>query len=58
MSSPFRYLDSTAHENRIIADHAASRLSFMLVGAPPAASCAARLRKLRPKVLRAQAQHS
>ena len=36
MSSPFRYLDSTAHENKAIADHAvASRLSFMLVGSPP-----------------------
>ncbi len=36
MSTPFRYLDSTAHENKVIADHAiASRLSFMLVGSPP-----------------------
>ena len=33
MSSPFRYLDSTAHQDKVIADHAvASRLSFMLVG--------------------------
>ena len=59
MSSPFRYLDSTAHEDKVIADHAvASRLSFMLVGAPPDAelrelAAAGKLR--RPDVLKAQA---
>ncbi|MEM7395850.1 MAG: DUF1592 domain-containing protein, partial [Verrucomicrobiota bacterium] len=60
MSLPFRYLESTAHEDRMIADHAvASRLSFMLVGAPPDAE----LRKLaasgqlrRPEVLNAEAE--
>ena len=36
MSSPFRYLASNAHEDKVIADHAvASRLSFMLSQAPP-----------------------
>lgn len=60
MSSPFRYLDSTAHQDRSIADHAvASRLSFMLVGAPPdwqlrALAETGELR--RPEVLRAQAE--
>ena len=59
LSSPFRYLDSTAHEDKVIADHAvASRLSFMLVGAPPDAelrklAAAGKLRS--PKVLKAQA---
>ncbi len=59
MSTPFRHLDSTAHEDQVIADHAvASRMSFMLVGSPPDAE----LRELaasgdirRPDVLRAQA---
>ena len=59
LSAPFRYLDSTAHEDKVLADHAvASRLSFMLLGAPPDAE----LRKLaasgqlrNPKVLKAQA---
>jgi len=59
MSSPFRHLDSTAHEDRSIADHAvASRLSFMLVGSPPDAelrSRAAAGELRRPEVLRAQA---
>ena len=58
LSSPFRYLDSTAHEDKVIAVHAvASRLSFMLVGTPPDAE----LRKLaasgklrKPDVLKAQ----
>ncbi len=36
MSPSFRYLESTAHEDKVVADHAiASRMSFMLVGAPP-----------------------
>jgi hypothetical protein len=58
MSSPFRYLDSTAHEDKVIADHAvASRLSFMLVGSPPDAelrelAAAGKLRN--PEVLKAQ----
>ena len=58
MSSPFRYLDSTAHKDKVVADHAvATRLSFMLVGAPPDEE----LRKLaesgkirQPEVLNAQ----
>ncbi|MCE2725628.1 MAG: DUF1592 domain-containing protein [Planctomycetaceae bacterium] len=58
MSSPFRHLDSTAHEERSIADHAvASRLSFMLVGSPPDAelrSRAAAGELRRPEVLREQ----
>ncbi|MFP6874006.1 MAG: DUF1592 domain-containing protein [Verrucomicrobiales bacterium] len=58
MSGPFRYLDSTAHEDKVIADHAvASRLSFMLVGAPPDAELlelAANGKLRRPEVLRAQ----
>ena len=60
MSGPFRYLDSTNHQVKSIADHAvASRLSFMLVGGPPDVE----LRKLaasgklrRPEVLKAQAE--
>ena len=60
MSSPFRYLDSTAHGDKEVADHAvASRLSFMLVGAPPDAE----LRELavsgelrHPEVLKAQTE--
>ena len=60
MSSPFRYLDSTAHEDKPVADHAvASRLSFMLVGAPPDAELlelAASGKLRRPVVLTAQAQ--
>ena len=60
MSSPFRYLDSTAHVDRSIADHAvASRLSFMLVGSPPDAelrSLAAAGELRRPEVLAAQAE--
>ena len=59
MSPPFRHLDSTAHENRVIADHAvASRLSFMLIGAPPDAdlrALAASGALRRPAVLQAQA---
>jgi hypothetical protein len=59
MSSPFRYLDSTAHEDKAIADHAvASRLSFMLVGSPPDAELLelAASGKLRNReVLKAQA---
>lgn len=59
MSTPFRHLDSTAHEDKVIADHAvASRMSFMLVGSPPDAE----LRELaasgeirRPEVLQGQA---
>lgn len=36
LSAPFRYQASPAHPNPIVAQHAiASRLSFMLVGAPP-----------------------
>ncbi|MCH2060929.1 MAG: DUF1592 domain-containing protein, partial [Verrucomicrobiales bacterium] len=36
LSPPFRYLDSTAHQDRKRANYAvASRLSFMLLGAPP-----------------------
>ena len=36
LSPPFRYLDSTAHQDRKKANYAvASRLSFMLAGAPP-----------------------
>ena len=36
MGGPFRYLASPADENQSVAQHAiASRLSFMLVGAPP-----------------------
>ena len=59
MSSPFRYLDSTAHEDKVIADHAvASRLSFMLLGSPPdvellALAASGKLRN--PKVLTSQA---
>jgi mono/diheme cytochrome c family protein len=60
MSSPFRHLDSTAHEDRGIADHAvASRLSFMLVGSPPDAelrSRAAAGELRRPEVLQAQVE--
>jgi len=60
MSSPFRHLDSTAHEDRLLADHAvASRLSFMLVGSPPDAelrSLAAAGELRRPEVLQAQAE--
>jgi hypothetical protein len=59
MSPPFRGLESTAHEDRAIADHAvASRLSFMLVGAPPDAelrALAASGALRRPAVLQAQA---
>ncbi|NRB28400.1 MAG: DUF1595 domain-containing protein, partial [Roseibacillus sp.] len=59
MSSPFRYLDSTAHEDKIIANHAvASRLSFMLVGSPPDAELlelAASGKLRRPEALKAQA---
>lgn len=59
MSPPFRLLDSTAHENRVIADHAvASRLSFMLVGSSPDAelrALAASGGLRQPAVLRAQA---
>lgn len=59
MSSPFRYLDSTAHEDQVVADHAvASRLSFMLVGAPPDAelrNLAATGELRKPDVLFAQA---
>lgn len=59
MSPPFRHLDSTAHENRVIADHAvASRLSFMLIGDPPDAdlrALAASGALRRPAVLQAQA---
>ena len=59
MSSPFRYLDSTAHEDEAIADHAvASRLSFMLAGAPPDAELrglAATGKLRRPEILQAQA---
>jgi hypothetical protein len=59
MSPPFRHLDSTAHSDKLIADHAvASRLSFMLWGSPPDAE----LRKFAatgairsPQVLAAQA---
>ena len=58
MSSPFRYLDSTAHEDKVIADHAvASRLSFMLVGAPPdeeLRELAASGKIRQPEVLNAQ----
>ena len=60
MSGPFRYLDSTAHPDQMIADHAvASRLSFMLVGGPPDAelrdlAASGELRK--PAVLEAQAE--
>ena len=59
MSSPFRYLASNAHEDKVIADHAvASRLSFMLSGAPPDAQLlglagSGKLRDL--KVLEAEA---
>ena len=36
LSPPFRYLDSTAHQDKKRANYAvASRLSFMLLGAPP-----------------------
>lgn len=36
MSAPFRYLASPSDKNSVIARHAvASRLSFMLIGAPP-----------------------
>ncbi len=36
LSPPFRYIDSTAHQDRKKANYAvASRLSFMLAGAPP-----------------------
>lgn len=60
MSSPFRYLDSTAHKDRAVADHAvASRLSFMLRGAPPDAELRALAAngKLRsPEVLQGQAE--
>lgn len=59
MSSPFRHLDSTAHENRLLADHAvASRLSFMLVGSPPDAelrSLAAAGELRRPELIQSQA---
>lgn len=59
MSSPFRHLDSTANEDRVLANHAvASRLSFMLVGSPPDAelrSHAAAGELRRPEVLAAQA---
>ena len=58
MSSPFRYLASNAHEDKVIADHAvASRLSFMLSGAPPDAQLLAWLvRKTENlKVLEAEA---
>jgi hypothetical protein len=59
MSSPFRYLDSTAHEDKIIANHVvASRLSFMLVGSPPDAELlelAASGKLRRPEALKAQA---
>ncbi len=59
MSSPFRYLDSTAHQDKVIADHAvASRLSFMLVGSPPDGELRelAATGKLRqPEILKAQA---
>jgi len=60
MSSPFRHLDSTVHQDRLIADHAvASRLSFMLVGSPPDAelrSLAAAGELRQPEVLQAQAE--
>jgi mono/diheme cytochrome c family protein len=60
MSSPFRHLDSAAHEDRSIADHAvASRLSFMLAGSPPDAELRARAAAgelRRPEVLREQAE--
>lgn len=60
MSSPFRFLDPTAHSNHVLADHAvATRLSFMLVGSPPDRA----LRKLavlgelrRPDILHSQAK--
>ncbi len=36
LSSPFRYLASPTHPNPVVGQHAiASRLSFMLIGAPP-----------------------
>tara|TARA_B110000438_G_scaffold238950_1_gene236996 strand:- start:149 stop:3379 length:3231 start_codon:yes stop_codon:yes gene_type:complete len=58
MSSPFRYLNSTAHEDKAIADHAvASRLSFMLVGSPPDSELlelAASGKLRRPEVIKAQ----
>ncbi len=60
MSGSFRYLDSTAHQDRLVADHAvASRLSFMLIGAPPDAelrqlALAGKLRN--PDILKAQAE--
>ena len=60
MSSPFRYLDSTAHQDKVVADHAvASRLSFMLIGSPPDAqlrSLAASGKLRQPDVLKAQAE--
>ena len=58
MSGPFRYLTATDDEDETLAQHAiASRLSFMLVGAPPdtelrALAAAGRLRDA--KVLDAQ----
>lgn len=59
MSTSFRYLDSAAHVDTAIADHAvASRLSFMLVGAPPDSQLrdlAASGKLRRPDVLKQQA---
>ncbi len=58
MSAPFRYMASPAHPDAVAAQHAiASRLSFMLVGAPPDAELRkmAEAGKLRePAVLDAQ----
>ena len=58
MSGPFRYLDSTNHQERGVADHAvASRLSFMLVGSPPDEELrriAASVKIRKPEVLRSQ----
>ncbi|MBA4065763.1 MAG: hypothetical protein C0501_18995 [Isosphaera sp.] len=58
MSAPFRYLASPAHPDAAVAQHAvASRLSFMLWGAPPDAElrALAKAGQLRdPKALDAQ----
>ena len=60
MSAPFRYLDPTNHDDKVIANHAvASRMSFMLIGSPPdreLRELAASGQIRRSEVLRAQAK--